>query len=125
MTIKKLSLVHEVPSQFLNIGKVLITEGKTFEHATKCSGCQPNEELQTSESVPKGPSLVSQLENPTVSQTSRILASLVLESEQLSRSPHYNDDDIDHDKTDTFKLWSTPSSDTDILSLIHFSGDEG
>ena len=25
---------------------------------------------------------------------------------------------------DTFKPWSTPSSNTDILSLIHFSGDE-
>ena len=27
-TIKKLGLVHQVPSQFLNIGKMLITEGK-------------------------------------------------------------------------------------------------
>ena len=72
----------------------------------------------------------SQLQNPTVTQTSRIPASLVLESEQLSRADLYDDDDddddddIDHDKTDTFKPWSSPSSDTDILSLIHFSGDE-
>ena len=36
--IKKLGLVLQVPSQFLNIGKVLITESKTSEHATKCSG---------------------------------------------------------------------------------------
>ena len=100
-TIKMLGLVHQVPSQFHNIGKMLIIEGKTSEHATKCSGCQPKEELQTSGSVPKGPPLVSQLENPTVSQTSRILASLVLESEQLSRAPLY-DDDVDHDKTETF-----------------------
>ena len=56
-TIKKLSLVHQVPSQFLSIGKVLTTEGVT-EHATKCSGCQPNEGLQTPGSVPKGPPLV-------------------------------------------------------------------
>ena len=123
-TIKKLGLVLQVQSQFHNIGKVLITEGKTSEHATKCSGCQPKVELQTSESVPKGPPLVSQLENLTASQTSRILASLVLESKQLSRAPLYDDDDIDHDKTDTFKPWSSPSSNTDILSLIHFSGDE-
>ena len=61
---------------------------------------------------------------PTVSQTSRIQASLVLESEQLSTAPLYDDDDVDHDKTDIFKSWSTPSSDTFILSLIHFSGDE-
>ena len=80
--------------------------------------------MQTSGSVPKGSPLVSQLENPTVTQTSRILASLVLESVQLSRAPLSDDDDIDHDKSDTFKPWSSPSSDTDILSLIHFSGDE-
>ena len=123
-TIKKLGLVHQVPSRFHNIGKVLITEGKTSEHATKCTGCQPKEELQTSGSVPKGLPLTSQLANLTVSQTSRILASLVLESKQLSRAPLYDDDDIDHDKTDTFKPWSTPSSNTDSLSLIHFSGDE-
>ena len=40
------------------------------------------------------------------------------------RAPLYDDDDIDHDKTDTFKPWSSSSSNTDILSLIHFSGDE-
>ena len=123
-TIKKLGFVHQVPSQFHNIGKVLITEGKTSEHVTKCSGCQPKEELQTSRSVSKSSPLISQLKNPSVSQTSRILASLVLESEQLSRAPLYDDDDMDHDKTDTFKPWSTPSSDTINLSLIHFSGDE-
>ena len=80
--------------------------------------------MQTSRSVSKNSPLISQLEKPTVSQTSRILASLVLESEQLSRAPLYDDDEIDHDKTDTFKPWSTPPSNTDILSLIHFSGDE-
>ena len=73
-TIIKLGLVLQVPSQFLNIGKVLITEGETSENATKCSGCQPKEELQTSGAVPKGSPLVFQLENPTVTQTSRILA---------------------------------------------------
>ena len=66
----------------------------------------------------------SQLENPTVTQTSRILTSKVLESEQLSRAPLYDDDDIGHDRTDTFKPWSTPSSNTDTPSLIHFSGDK-
>ena len=100
-TIKDLSLVHNVPSQFRNVGKVLITGSKTSEHTTKCSGCQPKEELQTSRSVSKGAPLVSQLENPTVTQTSRILASLVLESEKVSRAPLYDDDDIDHDKTET------------------------
>ena len=36
---------------------MLITESKTSEHANKCSGCQPKEESQTSQSVPKGPPL--------------------------------------------------------------------
>ena len=44
---------------------------------------------------------------------------MLLESEQLSRAPLYDDDEIDHDKTDTFKPWSTTSSDTNIFSLIH------
>ena len=122
-TIKKCGLVRQIPSQFKDISKVLITEGETSKHVNKRCGCQPKEDLLPSRSIPKGRPLTSKLENPTVTQTSRILASLVLESEQLSRAPLY-DDDIDHDKIDTFKPWSTTSSDTDILSLIYFSGDE-
>ena len=103
---------------------MLTTEGKTSKHATNYSGCQPKENLQTSGGVLKGSPLITQLEEPTVSETSRILASLVLESEQLSRTPLFDDDDIDRDRTETFKPWSTTFSDTDIFSLIHFSGDE-
>ena len=98
---KKFGFVQQVPSQFHNIRKVLITGGKTSEHVTKCSGCQLTEELQTSGSISKGSPLISQLKNPIVTQTSCILASLVLESEQLSTAPLYDDDDdIDHDKTE-------------------------
>ena len=102
-TIKKYGFVRQIPSQFENISKVLITEGKTSEHVNKRRGCQPKEGLLPSRSIPKGQPLTSPLKEPTVTQTSRILASLVLESEQLSRAPLYNDDEIDHDKTDTFK----------------------
>ena len=80
--------------------------------------------MQTSGSIPKGQPLTSKLEEPTITQTSRILASLVLESEQLKRAPLYDDDEIDHDKTDTFKPRSTSYSDTDIISFIHFSSDK-
>ena len=84
-TIKKLSLELQVPSKFHNIGTVLITEGKTSEHATKCTGCQPKEELQTSGSVSKGSPLISQLENSTVSQTSELSrVCSILESTSLS-----------------------------------------
>ena len=65
-------------------------------------GCQPKEDLLPSRSIPKGQPLTSPLKEPTVTQTSRILASVVLESEQLSRAPLNDDNDIDHDKTDTF-----------------------
>ena len=123
-TIKKYGLVRQIPSQFKNMSKVLITESKTSEHVTKRCGCQPKEDLQPSRSIPKGLPLTSPLKEPTVTQTSRILASLVLESEQLSRAPLYDDDEIDHDKIDTFKPSSTTSFGTDILSLIHLSGDE-
>ena len=43
--------------------------------------------------------------------------------ERMSVS-EYDVDEIDHDKTDTFKPWSTSYFITDILSLIHLSGDE-
>ena len=92
----------------------------------KRCGCQPKEDLLPSRSIPKGQPLTFPLKEPTVTQTSRILASLVLESEVIWRAPLYDDDeiDLDHDKSDTFKPWSTSYSDTDILSLIHLSGDE-
>ena len=54
-TIKKLSLVHEVPSQFLNIGKVLITGGKSLSTrlsvvaVSRRRSCKP---LEASQKVP-------------------------------------------------------------------------
>ena len=35
-----------------------------------------------------------------------------------------DDDEIDHNKTDTFIPWSPSPSTTDVLSLIHISGDK-
>ena len=35
-----------------------------------------------------------------------------------------DDDETDHDKTDTFKPWLPSPSTTDVLSLIHISGDK-
>ena len=54
----------------------------------------------------------------------RILASLVLESKKLQGVPLAEEDNINHNKTETVKPWSTTFSDTDILSLKHLSGDE-
>ena len=107
-TIKKNQLFQKIPSQL----DVSITEDTFSDHAKKQCGCQPNGDLQP------------QLSSPTVAQTSRLLASLHLESEQLLGIPLPDDDDIDHDKTDTFKPWLPTISDVDILSLIHISGDD-
>ena len=67
---------------------------------------------------------MSQFEEPAVCQTSHLLALLVLESEQLLGVILLDENNTDHDKTGNFKPWSTPSSDTDILFLIHLSDDE-
>ena len=80
---------------------MLITESKIFEHVNKRCGCQPKEDLLPSRSVPKGPPLVSQLENPTVAQTLRILASLVLEFKKLQGVPLAEEDNTNHSKTET------------------------
>ena len=53
-TMKKYGLVRQIPSQFENISKVLIREGKTSEHVNKRCGCQPKEDLLPFRSIPKG-----------------------------------------------------------------------
>ena len=60
-TIKKYGLVRQIPSQFENISKVLITEGKTSEHVNKRCDCQPKEDLLPSRSIPKSQPLTSPL----------------------------------------------------------------
>ena len=35
-----------------------------------------------------------------------------------------DEDEINHDKTDMFKPWLPTSSNADIISLIHISGDK-
>ena len=54
-----------------------------------------------------------------------LLASLTVEAQHiLGGSAPDDDDEIDHDKTDTFKPWLPSPSTTDALSLIHISGDK-
>ena len=47
-TIKKYDLVHQIPSQFEDMSRVLITEGKTSEHVNERCGCQPKKDLLSS-----------------------------------------------------------------------------
>ena len=60
--------------------------------------------------------------SPTVSQTRGIVASLVLEVEHLLGVPTPDDDEIVHEKGDTFAPWFYCST-VDVLSLINIKGD--
>ena len=53
-----------------------------------------------------------------------LLASLTVEAQHILDGSAPNDDEIDHDKTDTFKPWLPSPSIADVLSLIHISGDK-
>ena len=50
---------------------------------------------------------------------SSLLASLTVEAQHNFGGSARDDDEIDHDKTDTFKPWLPSLSTTDALSLIH------
>ena len=58
-TLKKYGLVPQIPNQFEDMSKVLVTEGETSEHVNKCCGCQPKEDLLPSRSIPKGQPVTS------------------------------------------------------------------
>ena len=53
-----------------------------------------------------------------------LLASLTIEAQNILGGSAPDDDEIDHDKTDTFKPWLPSPSTADVLSLIHISGDK-
>ena len=53
-----------------------------------------------------------------------LLASLTVEAQHILGGSTPDDDEIDHDKTDTFKPWIPSPSTTDVLSLIHISSDK-
>ena len=52
-------------------------------------------------------------------------ASLTVEAQHILGGSAPDDDEIDHDKTDTFKRRLPSPSTTDVLSLIHISGEKG
>ena len=85
--------------------------------------CQPRVALLPTQSLTKGFRHLSQEKSPTVSQTRGIVASLVLEVEHLLGVPTPYDDEIVHEKGDTFAPWLTSDSTVDVLSLINMKGD--
>jgi hypothetical protein len=85
--------------------------------------CQPKETLQLSKGTPKGPPL-TQMDNPAATQRHVVLASLILEFEQLFGFVPADEDEIEDSKHDSFSPWINSFPDTDPLSLIHIAGDE-
>ena len=110
-SIKKFNLFSKVPSQ---LGVKLPTPKPS--QPSKCStgpcAC-PSEIPLTLVAKPRtGPVIRS------------LLASLTVEAQHTLRGSAPDDDEIDHDKTDTFKPWLLSPSTIDVSSLIHVSGDK-
>ena len=64
--------------------------------------CQPIVALLPTQRITKGFRHLPQVKSPTVSQTRGIVASLILEVEYLLGVPTPDDDEIVHEKGDTF-----------------------
>jgi hypothetical protein len=83
--------------------------------------CQPKENLQSSAETPKR--LTSTQCSPAATQKRVILASSILESEQLKGEVIADEDKIDDSRNDSFSPRINPFPDTDPLSLMHIAGD--
>ena len=123
-TIKKFDLFNQVPSQLQDFDEKPITAVlKPLESVKISRDCQLRVALLHTQSITKGFRHLSQVKSPTASQTRGIVASLVLEFEHFLGVPTPDDDEIVHEKGDTFAPWLTSDSTVDVLSLINIKGD--
>ena len=111
-TIKKYKLFDKIPSQLK--GNDLNQEDVKVGNGTKRCECQPK-------GGSKQPSLIAPTEILTVSPPHRILSSLIPISQNIFGGSLPDDDEIDHDKTDTFKPWLRQPDTSDVLSQIKIS----
>ena len=102
---KKFNLFTKVPSQ---LGGKLLAHKPSLP--SKCMtglcDCPPNV-------------LLTPVAKPRKAVICSLLASLTIEAQNILGGSATDDDEIDHDKTDTFKPWLPSPSTTDVLSLIH------
>ena len=113
-------MFNQVPSQLKDFEEKPITAVlKPLESVKISRDYQPRVALLPTQSITKGFRHLSHVKSPTVSQTRGILASLVLEVEDLLGAPTPTDDEIVHEKGDTFAPWLTSGSTVDVLSLIN------
>ena len=116
--------MNQVPSQSKDFDEKPITAVlKPLESVKVSRDCQPRLALLPTQSITKGFQHLFQVKSPTVSQTRGIVVSLVLEVELLLGVPTPDDDEIVHEKSDTFAPWLTSDSTVDVLSLINIKGD--
>jgi hypothetical protein len=95
--------------------------GHTPDQVVMACCCQPKENLESSVETPKW--LTSTQCSPAATKKRVILASLILESEQLMGEVIADEDEIDDSRNDSFSPWINPFPDADPLSLIHIAGD--
>ena len=114
-TIRRYQLFDKIPSQLR--GNDLILEDITVRKGSIQCECQPK-------GGSKQPSLIAPTEILTVSPPHRILSSLISMSQNILGGSLPDDDEIDHDKTDTFKPWLRQPDNSDVLSQIKISGDK-
>ena len=106
-----------LPSQLKDFDEKPITAVLIPSESVKIShDCQPRVALLPTQSITKRFRHLSQVKSPAVSQTRGIVASLVLEVEHLLGVPTPDNDEIVHEKGDT---WLTSDSTVDVLSLIN------
>ena len=117
-------MFNQVPSQLKDFEEIPITAVlKPLESVNISRDCQPRVALLPTQSITKGFRHLSQVNSSTVSQTRGIIASLVLEVEHLLGVPTPDDDEIVHEKGDTFAPWLISDCTVDVLSLINIKGD--
>ena len=124
-TIIKFGLFTNIPSQLKGLEPITGCLTAPENVCITCD-CQPKGESRTPESIPKGFNIQTPGVTPIIIPKRGILASLVLQSEQLLGIPIPDEDEIDHDKHDVFSPWIPKSNDTSPLSLINIDskGDE-
>jgi Reverse transcriptase (RNA-dependent DNA polymerase) len=123
-TIQTLDLFSIFPSQIKSKTSSSLSRpllGHTPDEVVMACRCQPKENLQFSAETPKR--LTSTQCSPAATQKRVILASLILESEQLMAEVIADEDEIDDSRNDSFSPWINPFPDTYPLSLIHIAGE--
>ena len=114
-TIKKYKLFEKIPSQ-LSSDCINHDDLEVVEGTNRCA-CQLMRDSTK-------PSLIAQTETLIVTSPHRLLSSLIPMSQNILGGSLPDDDEIDHDKTDTFKPWLRQPDISDVLSQIKISGDE-